>query len=119
MQRLPPKREIPLTELNAKFVGQLRKDSGECLWFDCPVCGPKHTINVGFRNPLDGRPPIGAGTKNEPIWTREGDTLETVSVLPSIVYPCGFHGWVEKGKVVWPDAATTRNGELVLVRFKR
>ena len=87
---------IPLDKLNPKWIGVLRPNSGEGVQFDCPVCGPKHTLVAYFSNPLDGEP--GAKGQN-PVWERVGDTLDQLTIHPSINYPCCFHGWIEQGKV--------------------
>lgn len=85
---------ISLSKLNPKWIGVLRQNSGEGVSFDCPVCGPKHSLAAYFSNPLDGLP---HAEWQKPLWVRDGDTLETLSVEPSIQYGC-FHGWVENGK---------------------
>ena len=102
-------RRMNLTSLNPKWLGLTRPDSGEQLEFDCPACGPKHRVTAVLLNPLDGKP--GApwlgkrvrGSDGEervsPAWTREGDSFESLTLTPSILYPC-WHGWVEDGAVV-------------------
>jgi Family of unknown function (DUF6527) len=84
-----------LTDLNPKWLGQLRPNSGEGVAFDCPKCGEKHRLVAYFDNPIDGREAAGWGDK----WHREGEEFETLTVSPSIQYLC-FHGWVEDGKVI-------------------
>jgi hypothetical protein len=84
----------PLTSLNPEWIGQLRPKSGEGILFDCPGCG-KHHIAAYFSNPLDGEP---GPTWQNPTWLREGASFATLTIKPSIDYPC-FHGWVENGRV--------------------
>jgi len=85
-----------LAKLNPRWLGVLRPVSGEGRAFDCPNCGPRHTIAVYFANPLDGKEPA---PWQKPVWNRDGETFQTLSIQPSISYPC-FHGWVEGGFVI-------------------
>lgn len=92
-----------LTSLNPVWRGQLRRDSGEVLQFDCPVC-PKmqgHRISIAFTNPVDGGPalPNMAHTR-----VNEGSDFATLTVSPSLLFQDGkgrphFHGWIERGRV--------------------
>ena len=84
-----------LTDLNPKWLGQLRPNSGEGISLDCPKCGPKHMLVAYFDNPVDGQDAAPWGDK----WHREGEELETLTISPSIQYPC-FHGWIENGQVI-------------------
>lgn len=86
---------ILLSKLNPKWIGILRQNSGEGISFDCPVCGPKHNLVAYFSNPLDGQP---HAEWQKPLWVRVGDTIEDLTIEPSILYEC-FHGWVESSKV--------------------
>lgn len=81
---------------------------GVGLMFDCPC--PECTaarvgdddkdfhlrVFVAFANPIDGGPPI----KDErPLWTRTGETFDTMTLQPSILSDkskggCGWHGYV-------------------------
>lgn len=88
----------PLTEFNPKWVGQLRSpEHGEGLAFDCPTCGPKHTLVAYFTNPIDGGPAMPAPPNQR--WTRSGEDFAKLTVKPSLDYPC-WHGWVEGGQVI-------------------
>lgn len=66
-------------------------DVAAVLFFDCPKCGPSHRVAV----PLA---PLHAGG-----WDRSGDTLETLTLRPSILCPpprqCGWHGFVTNGEI--------------------
>lgn len=84
-----------LTDLNPKFTGCLRPDSGEQMQFDCPACGPGHRLSAYFQNPIDG----GEANGWTPKWERSGETFEELTITPSIDYGC-FHGWVEDGRVI-------------------
>jgi hypothetical protein len=86
----------PLSNFNPRWTGLLRKDSGEGVAFDCPACGPSHTLVAYFENPLDELEP--APWQN-PKWHREGGSFFALTVKPSIEYPC-WHGWVERGYVI-------------------
>jgi hypothetical protein len=87
---------LPLINLNPKFCGLLRPDSGEGMTLDCPKCGPNHRLCVYFENPLDGYNPA---PWQKPLWKREGKFVDELTVSPSIQYPC-FHGWIEDGQVI-------------------
>jgi len=74
---------------------------------DCPVCGDKgsesgadHFMFIPFANPLDGGPPIYPAPHN--VWTRTGDTFETISLTPSIQRQdeCRWHGFITNGEIV-------------------
>lgn len=82
-----------LIDLRPEWIGRLRPKSGEGILFDCPGCG-RHHIAAYFSNPRDGQP----GMPQDPIWLREGEEFDALTIKPSIDYPC-FHGWVECGRV--------------------
>jgi hypothetical protein len=87
---------IPLSNLNPKWIGLLRPDSGEGLTLVCPICGPTHCLAIYFSNPLDNQP---CAVWQNPTWKRTGDDFESITVEPSLQYPC-FHGWIEDGQVI-------------------
>lgn len=82
------------------------------ITFRCPVPGHDHCYHgVKFENPPDGGGPPrkGVGPNGEPVgevfWHREGDTLETLTLSPSIlVRGAGggehWHGFIQHGRVV-------------------
>lgn len=104
-----------LTDLHPEWVGAggagisdkdgnpapVRRGIG--VLFDCP-CGNRaeeHQCYVAFVNPLDGGPAL---DPTHPIWTREGDTFEALTLRPSVSRPvdkggCGWHGYVIAGEV--------------------
>lgn len=98
-----------LTDLNPRFLshggegvtqnGQpvpLREAVG--LTFTCP-CGCGEPLSVLFHNPPDGQGPI---SMQIPMWTRTGETFETMTLDPSILRRnnCGWHGWIRNGEVL-------------------
>jgi hypothetical protein len=75
-----------LSDLHPKWMGCLRPpEHGEGMSFDCPKCGPMHTLAVYFSDPLDGKP---GATWHRAYWHREGDSFLTLTLVPSIQYPC-------------------------------
>ena len=102
---------MKLTASNAGFVGHggpsisgpdgkpvlLREGVG--VVFDCP-CGCADLIHVAFENPLDGGPP--AASPGQPLWKRKGETLETLTLRPSIrrIGGCSCHGFITDGEAV-------------------
>lgn len=96
--------------VNAGGAGITRADGspaparrGIGVLFDCP-CGNRaedHQCYVAFVNPLDGGPAVDPA---HPIWTREGETFETLTLRPSVFRPvdkggCGLHVYVIAGEV--------------------
>lgn len=70
--------------------------------FDCPcgACGTQ--CFVPFNNPIDGG---GVWDPTRSLWTRTGETFETLSLTPSIHRVpgkggCGWHGFVTNGEVI-------------------
>jgi hypothetical protein len=79
--------------------------------FDCPKgCQSAVPVDeddrykrhfVQFANPLDGGQPFEPGRA---MWTRTGETFETLTLTPSIHSAvekggCGWHGFITKGEV--------------------
>lgn len=104
---------IPLKDLDARFIGA----GGEGVWdahglpvphregvglsFRCP-CGAHDEYDrvfVAFTNPIDGGAPAAAA--NQPTWHRTGETIETMTLAPSIQRTtpggCRWHGFVRNG----------------------
>jgi hypothetical protein len=79
-----------LSELNAEL-------ESDCLWFDCPVCSPTHSIVVGWTTPS----PYNAGR----TWQLVDALYDSLTLSPSIDCSqggsCTFHGWVQNGMVRW------------------
>lgn len=85
-----------LADLNPKFIGLLRSESGEGISFDCPSCGPTHRIAAYFKNPIDGNLPA---SWHKLAWERDGSDFATLTLAPSIKYDC-WHGWIEVGHAI-------------------
>lgn len=96
-----------LTDLNAHFLSSggtgvtdvnghpVPERTGVGVMFDCP-CGCGANRYVPFANPIDDK-----GPDNERGWQRVGDTLETLTLSPSIlvVGECGWHGFIRNGQI--------------------
>lgn len=72
---------------------------GVGVTLDCP-CGFDHRMYVPFSNPLEGP----AVDPTRPLWSREGDTFETLTLAPSIWRKvenggCGWHGFITNGEI--------------------
>ena len=105
-----------LKELNARFVGAggegvfnadgspAPQRTGVGVALDCPCgkCDEYHWLFVPFTNPIDGGPAV--EHLGRPTWQRTGDTIETLTLSPSILRSiekggCGWHGYIENGQV--------------------
>lgn len=99
---------MKLSDIDARFAasggeGITDKDGnpvprreGIGLLFDCPKCGESHPGFVPFANPLDGGP-----NDHSQGWQRTGDTIDTMTLTPSILRrDCGWHGFFTNGEVV-------------------
>lgn len=71
--------------------------------FKCPGCWAKnggsagtHMILVWFANPIGGAPVASSEWLPAPRWQRTGETLETLTLHPSVDAKC-WHGWVRQG----------------------
>lgn len=73
-----------------------RVENADGVMFLCP-CGDGHSVSVCFA----GRRADGAQRPkddNGRAWKAVGDTLETLTLTPSIALPC-WHGFVQNGQV--------------------
>lgn len=74
---------------------------GQSINFLCP-CGSGHVVSVPFANPIDGGAPMRGGV----YWERQGDTIETLTLTPSINNNCGrgtpscWHGFIRNGMII-------------------
>ena len=67
--------------------------AGVGLSLRCPgACG--RTIDVLFENPLDGGAAIGGH-----YWARAGETFDTLTLRPSLLHQCGWHGYLTDGEI--------------------
>ena len=68
--------------------------------FGCPHC--TCTLAVAFENPPDGGPAavnLVLGENAGKRWQRTGETLETLTLHPSVDAEGHWHGWVKAGKL--------------------
>ncbi len=102
-----------LTELDARFVGSggegvwnadgtpAPKRSGIGVVMNCPcgTHGEDNPLYVPFKNPIDGGPML----PGDHGWNRTGETLETLTLTPSIQRlgeGCRWHGFITNGAAV-------------------
>lgn len=93
---------LKLTDLNAKFVDHEER-RGVAVELDCPCrSGKCVSLIVPFSNPLDGGKPLWPNG-----WQRTGDTLETLTLRPSVLrmgerttIHCSWHGFITNGEAV-------------------
>lgn len=79
----------PLKDLDAQFtVYQNQENVG--LMFRCPNC--RMYGSVTFK-------PVPAGLEPRPSWTRVGDTIDTLTLTPSVMMNGHFHSWIRKGEL--------------------
>lgn len=71
-----------------------RDGMGVSFW--CPCCR-KVRIAVFFANPIDGKPP----SDDHKLWTRSGETYETLTLTPSIDASAHghWHGFIRNGAI--------------------
>lgn len=89
-----------LSDLCARFVDSVSGAKGVGVRLACP-CGnsdPDHDLYVPFSVALDGSP----GSHGEKGWTRTGDTIDTLTLVPSVrrIGGCDWHGWIRNGEAV-------------------
>lgn len=83
-------RSIRIVDGRELHIPVVRLDEANAVDFDCP-CGEGHKQGVSFRGrgaPLDGRPQ----------WEATGDSVENLTLTPSINSSC-WHGFVTEGAV--------------------
>lgn len=101
-----------ITNLNAEWVGYggdgvtysatglpvpRRERVGVHMDCPCGTCG--QALFVSFSNPDDGLGPTSTNP-NHPTWERAGETLETLTLRPSIqrIGGCEWHGFITNGE---------------------
>lgn len=102
---------MKLVELDSSFVAEDGR-RGVAVQFRCPGC-QKERIVIPFANPLDGKAPDPSMNFRGVLWTRSGETLETLTLTPSVAFAhvnggydgmprtdCHWHGWVRNGETV-------------------
>lgn len=72
---------------------------GMAISFDCPCCRTTR-LAIFFANPIDGKAPTD-DRDAEHLWTRTGETFETLSLSPSIdASKYGhWHGRITNGEI--------------------
>lgn len=104
---------MKLSELNAHFVGNggtgvrsadgtpVPRREGVLLAFDCPKCGregERHGGILCYLDPaMDGGPAVSSHN-----WQRTGDSIDNLTLSPSILVlsGCGWHGFIRNGEIV-------------------
>jgi len=98
----------PRGVLDADIVvgGQVIHDEhrdGMGLSFECPHCvttgaAYRQRLAIFYANPIDGKP---ASDDGGPLWHREGDTYETLTLSPSIDASAAghWHGYITNGAI--------------------
>ena len=85
---------IKLADLNAEIY-DTKDIKGAGVALDCPCgnCEPFRRLTIPFENPISG------GRAKGCSWMREGSTLETLTLSPSIrrLEGCKWHGWIKGG----------------------
>lgn len=101
---------MKLTELDAGFVSTRGTRTG--LHFLCPTCRRQQLV-VPFANPPGEGAPDASLNANGVLWTRTGETLDDITLSPSVDarhvlggvdgeprVECRWHGWVRNGEAV-------------------
>jgi hypothetical protein len=96
-----------LTELNPRWWASEGRH-GQGITFRCPHCPPDTVVVLGvaFANPVDGgepaTDPLGPNDiiAVRPHWNRTGDTFETLTLTPSILFHGHWHGFITNGEVI-------------------
>lgn len=97
--------DYPLKDLDSQFTERDGVRMG--LMFRCPHC--RVYGSVFFK-------PLPAGFENYPSWEVSGDTLETLTLKPSVAMIGHFHSWITDGllKVDSPFSCTKLPDEQIV-----
>lgn len=93
---------VKLTTLHPKWVIHGENNQEHGLQFDCPEGHPSCWHTVPFTPDLAGNV-AATWQQNGAVWSRVGETFETVSLQPSIRSSCGFHGYITLGEATFCD----------------
>lgn len=102
----PPQQTRPIVELGGTFLRWDGREPGEehgpadAVYFRCPHHEYCSHI-VPFTPDLAGTAIPKSPQKNGAHWRRSGSSIETLTLSPSVKSPCGFHGHVRNGLVVF------------------
>ena len=108
---------MKLIDLDPRWTIETPGRHGMGITFDCPHCQGKapediNRLGVWFANPLDGGAPVSEKSREfiyngmhgfMPLWSRTGDTFETLTLTPSInaeVFAGHWHGYITNGEIV-------------------
>lgn len=107
---------MKLIDLDPRWTVEVAERQGMGITFDCPHCqgnAPEDIARLGvwFVNPIDGGSPASEKTREftsngvrglMPLWTRTGDTFETLTLTPSINAEISghWHGYITNGETV-------------------
>lgn len=89
---------VRLADLSPRFLDEHQGPRGAGVSFKCP-CGSGHERFVPFDIALDGTR-IGYADRG---WKRSGDTVETITLEPSIWFKsgcCNWHGFIRNGEII-------------------
>jgi hypothetical protein len=109
--------DYPLKDL-AKFSlwggGVVPEQLVECgLLIKCPNCGVLGS--VFFRKVIGGDPALSdrfqKAFTDKPMWDRTGETLETISLTPSVMMRGHFHSWIKNGQLCVDSPFSCNNGD--------
>lgn len=94
---------MKLADLNAQLLDSHHGDKGVGVMFDCPCGQCGKPCYVPFENPIKGWPDADDVKYGHPRWRREGETVETLTLTPSIWRKtenggCGWHGHITNGE---------------------
>jgi hypothetical protein len=81
--------DYPLAQLDAEFT-EFKGQKNIGLMFRCPNC--RAYASVYFK-------PVPAELDQKPAWEKTGDTLETLTLSPSVMMVGHFHSWIKNGQL--------------------
>lgn len=87
-----------------QFFGETAR-SGMGMTFRCPHCAER--LSVFFANPIDGGTPADLPPRLDPtgnptpapLWSRTGESFETLTLQPSVDAAGHWHGFITAGEI--------------------